>query len=193
MIGGDDADRDRRRSLRLEGYDYGAWGPYFVSIVLDRRLPLFGDAVDEEMRLNDAGEMAESVWAALPRRFPAVRVDTFVVMPNHIHGIIVIDHSDTVNTTERATTRVAPTGASDAGRRIALGDVVGAYKSLTTVEYVRGVADHGWPRFRGRLWQRNYYEHIIRDDRSLERIRAYILDNPARWPTDPENPSAIRR
>ena len=193
MIGGDDAARDRRRSLWLEGYDYGAWGPYFVSIVVDRRLRLFGDVVDEEMRLNAAGEMAESVWAALPRRFPAVRLDAFVVMPNHIHGIIVIDHSDTVNTTERATTRVAPTGAPDAGRRIALGDVVGAYKSITTVEYTRGVAGHGWPRFRGRLWQRNYYEHIIRDDRSLERIRAYILENPARWSTDPENPSAVRR
>ena len=162
-------------------------------MVVDRRLPLLGDVVDEEMRLNAAGEMAESVWAALPRRFPAVRLDTFVVMPNHVHGIIVIDHSDTVTTTERATTRVAPTGAPDAGRRIALGDVVGAYKSLTTVEYTRGVAIHGWPRFRGRLWQRNYYEHIIRDDRSLERIRAYILDNPARWPTDPENPSAVQR
>ena len=145
------------------------------------------------MRLNGAGQMAESVWAALPERFPAVRLDAFVVMPNHVHGIIVIDHSATVNTTERATTRVAPTGAPDAGRRIALGDVVGAYKSVTTVEYTRGVAAHGWPRFRGRLWQRNYYEHIIRDDRSLERIRAYILDNPARWPTDPENPSAVRR
>ena len=86
---------DRRRSLRLEGYDYGEWGAVFR---LDRRrskrLRLFGDVVDEEMRLNDAGEMAESVWAALPRRFPAVRLDAFVVMPNHIHGIIVIDHSD---------------------------------------------------------------------------------------------------
>ena len=193
MIGGDASDRRARSSLRLEGYDYGAWGPYFVSIVVDNRRPLFGEVVDEELRLNAAGEMAESVWAALPRRFPAVRLDAFVVMPNHIHGIIVIDHSDTVNTTERATTRVAPTGAPDAGRRTALGDVVGAYKSLTTVEYTRGVAVHGWPRFRGRLWQRNYYEHIIRDDRSLERIRAYILDNPARWPTDPENPSAVRR
>ena len=66
---------------------------------------MFGDVVDEEMRLNAAGEMAESVWAALPRRFPAVRLDAFVVMPNHIHGIIVIDHSDTVTTSERATTR----------------------------------------------------------------------------------------
>ena len=174
MIGVDDADRDRRRSLRLEGYDYGAWGPYFVSIVLEKRLRLFGDVVDEELRLNDAGEMAESVWAALPRRFPAVRLDAFVVMPNHIHGIITIDQSD-------------------AGSRVTLGDVISAYKSVTTVEYTRGVAGHGWPRSRGRLWQRNYYEHIIRDDRSLERIRAYILDNPARWPTDPENPSAVRR
>ena len=193
MIGGDDPDRRGRRSLRLGGYDYGAWGPYFVSIVVDRRLPLFGEVVDEEMRLTDAGEMAQIVWAALPRRFPAVRLDALVVMPNHIHEIIVIDHSDTVNTTERAATRVVPTGAPDADRRTALGDVVGAYKSLTTVEYTRGVADYGWPRFRGRLWQPNYYEHIIRDDRSLERIRAYILDNPARWTTDPENPSAVRR
>ena len=114
MIGGDASDRRARSSLRLEGYDYGAWGPYFVSIIVEKRLRLFGDVVDEELRLNDAGEMAESVWAALPQRFPAVRLDTFVVMPNHIHGIIVIDHSDAANTTERATTRVAPTGAPDA-------------------------------------------------------------------------------
>ena len=73
-----------------------------------------------------------------------------------------------------------------------LGDVVGAYKSLATVEYVRGAEGLGWPPFPGRLWQRNYYEHIVRNDESLRRIRRYVLDNPARWSFDRENPLAVK-
>lgn len=86
---------------------------------------------------------------------------------------------------QRATTRVAPTTTT-------LGDVVGAYKSLTTMEYTRGVRALDWPSFRGRLWQRNYYERIVRDDASLDRVRRDILDNPAQWDADRENPVAAR-
>ena len=143
--------------------------------------------------------MVLAEWNALSERFPMVEFDAFVVMPNHIHGIIVITN-DTVGAglvpaqndaglvpaqndaaPQRATTRVAPT----------VGDVVGAFKSRTTVLYTSGVKQSGWPPFPGRLWQRNYYEHIIRNEQSLNRIRQYILDNPMRWAMGRENPLAI--
>jgi REP element-mobilizing transposase RayT len=166
------------------------------------------------MLLNEAGRMILAEWEALPQRFPTVEIDAFVVMPNHIHGIIVIVAADNVvagvgagvaadvgaglvpalvpgatthgatthgATTHGATTRVAPT----------VGDIVGAFKSITTVSYTRGVKQSGWPPFPGRLWQRNYYEHIIRNDESLNRIRQYIADNPARWALDRENANAV--
>ena len=194
-----------RRSLRLKGYDYARAGAYFVTVVVQGRPLLFGDVVDGEMRLNDAGKMAQRVWEEMPGRFPTIDTDAFVVMPNHIHGIIVVgaplvgaqraemgatiggdigagtdrDAQAGVGIEARATTRVAPT---------ALGNVVGAYKSLTTVEYVRGVKTLNWPPFHGHLWQRNYYEHIVRDAESMGRIRQYIVDNPSQWPFDYENP-----
>ncbi len=185
--------RQRRRPLRLKRYDYALAGAYFVTIVVQNRSCLLGEVVGEEIRLNDAGKLARREWEALPYRFPSIDIDAFVIMPNHLHGIAIIDQSvkaptasaptrdgmtETVATpSNKTTTRVFPT----------LGDVVGAYKSLTTVEYVRGVKMLAWPRFSDRLWQRNYYEHVIRHDESLREIRQYILDNPARWALDPEN------
>jgi REP element-mobilizing transposase RayT len=147
-----------------------------VTICTQDRQHVFGEVVDGEMRLNDAGRMALSEWEALPRRFPTIDLDAFVIMPNHVHGIIVITQTP-IGATTGATTRVAPT----------VGDVVGAFKSITTVLYTRGVKQSGWPPFVGRLWQRNYYEHIIRDERESERIREYILNNPANWATDEDN------
>ncbi len=98
----------RRRSLRLKGYDYTHVGAYFVSIVTQDRLCLFGEIVGKETRLNKAGEMVCGIWNTLPQRFPSVEIDLFVVMPNHLHGIIVI------NQPKRATTRVAPTVSAGA-------------------------------------------------------------------------------
>ncbi len=191
----DDLDRHHRRSIRLKGYDYALAGAYFVTISTQDRVCVFGDVVAGVMRLNEAGRMVFNEWDTLPTRFPSVDLDAFVVMPNHIHGIIVFttrvsvgaplvgaqDVAPNMATDNRATTRVAPT----------LGGVVGAYKSRVTVEYTRGVKTKGWPAFRRRLWQRNFYEHIIRNEASLNRIRQYILDNPARWTFDRENPLAV--
>ena len=176
----------RRRSLRLKGYDYTHVGAYFVTIVTQGRSCLFGEIVGKEMRLNEAGEMVCGVWESLPQRFPAVEMDMCVVMPNHLHGIIVIKQP------KRATTRVAPTNRMGDSTRnqCALGDVIGAYKSLTTVEYVRGVKTTKWAPFRGRLWHRNYYEHVVRHEESLRDLQQYILDNPAQWAFDKENPLA---
>ena len=225
----------RRRSLRLKGYDYTGAGAYFVTIVTQSRSCLFGEILGEEMRLNEAGEMIRTVWEALPRRFPGIEIEGFVVMPNHLHGIIAIHQpvgaglvpaqdtngqsteptdvgaglvpaQDTDDhTTKRVTTRFAPTNQNpDCGvenaptvpnratTRVAptLGDIIGAYKSLTTVEYVRGVKTMEWTPFHGRLWQRNYYEHIVRHEDSLRHLQQYILDNPDRWAFDRENPLA---
>ena len=185
----------RRRPIRLKGYDYSRTGAYFVTIVTQDRTCCFGDVTGEEMCLNDAGRMACRVWESLPLRFPGIEIDAFVVMPNHIHGIIIVgaslvgaqDPGDVRPPEAGATTRVAPTGG-----HVTLGNVVGAYKSLTTMEYARGVKTHSWPPFNGRLWQRNYYEHVVRDDESLKRIRQYIVDNPAQWVFDRENPQAVR-
>jgi putative transposase len=180
------AGRHNRRSIRLKGYDYTQAGAYFATICTQNRACLFGDVVDGVMRLNGAGRMVAVEWALLPKRFPNVQLDAMVVMPNHLHGIIVITDPAVVGAglvpaptaPHRATTRVSPT----------VGDVVGAFKSRVTVEYTRGVKTSGWLPFSGRLWQRNYYEHIIRNEESLNRIRQYIANNPLRWELDIENP-----
>ncbi|MEW6232067.1 MAG: transposase [Chloroflexota bacterium] len=134
-----DPHRHHRRSTRLPGYDYGQPGAYFVTIVAQDRARLSGEVLDGEMRLNDEGRMVGRQWRSLPEWFRMVELDTYIVMPNHFHAILIIQ------------------GAPEVGY------IVGAFKFITTVEYIHGVNELGWPPFRGRLWQRNYYEHIIRD------------------------------
>jgi REP element-mobilizing transposase RayT len=209
--------------MRLKGYDYSQAGAYFVTICTQGRACLFGEVVDGEMRLNDAGRMVVAEWERLPALFPNVVLDAFVVMPNHIHGIVILtDPADDATdgataigatisgaTTGGATTRVAPTTARDDATPVGaglvpapstpalstpaptLGDVIGAFKSRVTVEYIRGVKTFGWTPFDRRLWQRNYYEHIIRNEETLNCIRRYIAENPIRWAFDRENPFAV--
>jgi REP element-mobilizing transposase RayT len=159
---------------------------------------LFGNIVDGQMKSNRAGEAIERWWLELPRKFPTVATDEFVIMPNHIHGIIII----TVGADLRVGLTTARTGAH-AGRQGADGGpthrsaptgaprptIVQWFKTMSTNEYMRDVKNLGWTPFRGQLWQRGYYEHVIRDEESLNRIRQYILDNPARWAYDRENPA----
>ncbi len=157
------------------------------------------------MRLNAAGEMVQRWWAELPHKFPGTRPDTLGVMPNHVHQIIVIaDTADTVGADLRVRPpcidgvpmdRGVPADSAVSTNRGAhvgapLPAIVQWFKTMTTNEYIRGVKQLGWTAFAGRLWQRNYYEHIIRNEESLNRIRQYILDNPAQWAFDRENPSA---
>jgi putative transposase len=188
-----DPDRHHRRSIRLKDYDYSQEGAYFVTICTHCRECLFGKIKHGEMRLNPPGMMAANAWQDLNRRFPDVKIDAYVVMPNHIHGIIWLVGAPLVGALDcaihgahgdgiRATTRVAPT----------LGDVMGAFKSITTDKYIDGVKRYGWTPFTGRVWQRNYYEHVVHDDRALEAIRDYIEANPSQWANDPENPECNR-
>jgi REP element-mobilizing transposase RayT len=196
-----DPDKHHRRSIRLRGYDYARGGAYFVTVVSQQRAGLFGDVLEDEVMLNEAGTVIVAAWMDLPERFPTASIDAFVVMPNHFHGIIVI-HQKSVEPVgaglvpalvraptgerERAPTRGAPTGGD---RLPTLGDIVGAFKSITTRAYMEGVRHRGWQPFDKRLWQRNYYERVVRSEGELDRIRGYIDQNPLNWARDHDNPA----
>jgi len=139
-------------------------GAYFVTICTQGREQMFGAVLDDAVELSDAGQMIRAVWHELPHHLSGVACDEHVVMPNHFHGIIVLIGSPSHTAT--------------------LFDVVARLKSLTTNRYRRGVLQRHWHPFQGRLWQRNYYERIIRDEEELNRVRQYIIDNPARWSDD---------
>ena len=177
----------RRHSIRLKGYDYAQEGAYFITIVTQNRACLFGDIKDSVPQLNNAGSTIQSVWVDMAAHYPGVETDTFVVMPNHIHGIIFL-----VGAGPRACPNDAgqPQGVAPT---MPVPDIIHRFKTLTTKRYTDGVKQEAWTPFAGRLWQRNYYEHIIRNEESLIRIRDYIATNPARWSIDPENPFATRQ
>ena len=148
----------------------------------------------DQICLNNAGSMVKIWWQKVINKFPPAQTDEYVVMPNHFHGIINIvgaapcgrpdlgGHHDTDNTNNKLGQpyKVAPT----------LGNIVNWFKTMTTNQYIRGVKQNAWPPFHGKLWQRNYYEHIIRNEDELNHFRQYIADNPANWQIDNENPDA---
>lgn len=194
-----------RRSLRLQGYDYTQAGAYFVTICTQSRACLFGDVVDEKMLLNEAGRIVQSEWEALPGRFSGIDVDASIVMPNHAHGILWINPVGArFIAPHDAPTVGAPfmaphdpgaddRGADDPGamnrgamnRAPTLGEIIRAFKAVAT----RRLRQSGLSEF---AWQRNYYEHIIRDESSLQGIREYIVNNPLQWALDRENPAGAR-
>jgi REP element-mobilizing transposase RayT len=195
----------RRRSIRLRGYDYARSGAYFVTICVQDRHCLFGDIRDGEAVLSDAGRMIKRWWHEIGAKFSLATAGDSVVMPNHFHGIVVITasdtpdddpvgtalrgrHSSTIDGT-RAANYCQPSEGAHAGAP--LPEVVQWFKTMTTNEYIRGVKDRHWRRFAGRLWQRNYYERIIRSEEELQTIRQYIIDNPRKWPDDPNNPAIL--
>lgn len=154
----------RRQNLRYPGFDYSSAGCYFVTICAGSRDRWFGDVIDGAVHLNNAGKTVATCWNDLASRFPSIHLDDMILMPDHLHGIVMLGYD--------------PSQIDTAPR---LGAVVQTFKSISTVQYSAGVRGGGWPPFDRRLWQRNYFEHIIRDDRSLERHREYIAGNPGRW------------
>ena len=166
----------RRRAQRLQGYDYTLAGAYYVTICTQEHQRLFGQIVGNEMCLNDAGRMIERWWDELHHAFPSVELDIAVVMPNHLHGIVVI-----YNELENGECTATHDGI------VSLPDVMQWYKTMTTNEYIRCVKTAGWSPFAGKVWHRSYYDHIIRDEDDLLRIRTYITNNPAQWAQDTEN------
>ncbi len=180
-------EKHRRRSIRLKDYDYSTPGAYFVTICAYNRQYLFGGIVNGKKRLNRIGEMIESVWNELPKSYPGIDIDIFVVMPNHIHGIVVL-----------SSVGATPCGCPPPGQAqgpaptMSLPDVVHRFKSLTTTRCRQSLGQDSSNQFSIKLWQRNYYEHVVRDENELNRIREYILYNPLQWQYDRENPEHVQ-
>jgi REP element-mobilizing transposase RayT len=167
-----------RKSLRLPNFDYSQDGAYFITIVTQNRACLFGEIIDEQMLLNDAGRMIEQVCQELPMNLPYVGLEILQIMPNHFHGIFTIENVESVGAGLRACPQP----------QISLTDIVGRFKSLTTHRYIEGVKMNEWQSFDRRLWQRNYYEHIIRNETEHQAIADYIFCNPQNWKKDSEYP-----
>lgn len=165
-------DRPHRRDMRLPGWDYRRPGPYAITICTEHRWHLFGEITAGQMRPTAAGTMVADAWAHMAEAFSTVFFDEWVLMPNHLHAIVRLP-----------------------GTKVRLGDIVQGFKGLSTVRYAEGVHAGGLDPFDGRLWQRNYYDHIVRDRTDLERCRLYILANPANWASDidrePDTPMVL--
>ncbi|NCC99824.1 MAG: transposase [Bacteroidia bacterium] len=192
------------RSIRLKGYDYSQSGLYFITICCQNKACIFGHIENGIMIMNHAGQMVENEWLRLPQRFHNIQSHEFIVMPNHFHAILeIVGSTPTVDqniTNPVGSTLVVDLNNIDNGQpqgiaptiapttenptEKTIGEIVGAFKSITTVEYVRGVKKNNWQAIDKRLWQRNYHEHIIRNEQSYINISNYIINNPVNWDED---------
>ncbi len=164
--------------MRLKGYDYAQAGAYFVTICVQDRLCLFGEVVDGLLVSNRYSALVARAWSDLPNHYPHVSLDQFVVMPNHVHGIIVLaDIGADFKPAVRAGLKPAPT------KRYALPEIVRAFKTFSArrINEIRQTPGTS-------VWQRNYYEHIIRSEADYTRIAEYVIDNPRRWSEDSLHP-----
>lgn len=161
--------KHHRHSIRLKGYDYSSPGYYFIPSCTQNRICLFGKIINGQMILSSPGNLVKEQWELLPQRFNNIRIDEFVVMPDHFHGILqIISDEKSVESSDIKT----------------VGDIIGAFHSIVTVEYIRMDKMNKWPPFNRRIWQRNYWEHIIRNELALFRIRNFIRNNPKNWDKD---------
>ena len=163
----------RRKSPRIAHYDYSLPGTYFVTLCTYASQCLFGTVVDGEIQLSETGRIVNSCWLDIPRHFVTIELDLYVVMPNHLHGLLTID---------------ASRDAASTDKRPNLNAMVGSFKSAATRKVNAAKGKPG-----AQLWQRAYYDHAVRTDQGLERIRKYIADNPLKWELDEENPERRRR
>lgn len=150
-----------RKTIRLPGYDYSKDGAYFITICIHQRCCLLGNIVQDCMQLNEAGKMVQSFWNSIPTYYPGVSLDTFQIMPNHLHGILLFNKT-----------------------KFPLSTIINRFKTITTRQYIDGVRQNNWRAFDGKLWQRNYYENIIRNEEALYLAREYIINNPSNWSKD---------
>ena len=164
-----DSDIHHRRSVRLKNYDYSQNGQYFVTICTHEKTHIFGKIVDEKMILNDLGKIAKKCWQEIPDYFPDVELGEFVIMPNHMHGIInIVGAQNLVPNAENKFQKIIPKS---------LGSIIRGYKTGVT-KWARKNSDIHI------VWQKNFHEHIIRDEKSFENIQNYILNNPVLWKND---------
>ena len=179
-------ERPQRRSVRLKCYDYSQPGAYFITICTHDRECIFGDVVDGEMRLNEFGKVVAKCWDDLRDHYPLVATDAFVMMPNHVHGIVVLtDDADNVGAGFEPARK---TCMKHVVARRPLSEIVRGFKTFSSrrVNEMRGM--RGTP-----VWQRNYYEHVIRNEKELTEIRHYIINNALKWDVDEENPKHMRQ
>ena len=179
-----DLKKHRRKSIRLGGYDYSQVGEYFVTLCTHKMRCLFGEVKSGEMHLNRLGQIVESEWRKTPLLRPMVDLGTFVVMPNHLHGLFVIRRGSEKRNLATSVSVRAHVSAPLRRYSQELGSIIAGFKSATTKRINQQRRTPGSP-----VWQRNYYEHIINDEEDSARIRHYISSNPMLWRLDRHNPS----
>jgi REP element-mobilizing transposase RayT len=203
------SDKHNRRSMRLRGYDYTKAGIYFVTLCSQNREQFFGYIKNEKMTLNDVGEMINKWWKKIPKKFSHTQIGPYVIMPNHIHGILIIQKKNTNNNLRKGEYMDSPllktidkNFIDPKSRRnnvgvepcfnprtiLGLPRYISWFKRMTTNEHIKKVRNENWQPFDKRLWQRNYYDHIIKDVKDLNQISWYIKNNPLNWNSDKENP-----
>jgi putative transposase len=189
-------ERYRRRSIRLKGFDYSRSGCFFITVCTKDRECFLGEVSECKMNLNEIGKMSDRIWHEIPEHFPNAEMDQLVVMPNHLHGIVKIleQNKSKGADTERGLMNQTPTlqRSSDCdyssdqwimmkNPEMKLGKIIRYFKAKSVLEIRKKVGNSF-------CWQRNYFEHIIRDENELSRIRKYIRENPVNWPVDEDNP-----
>jgi len=198
-----DPRKHHRRSIRLKGYDYSSEGAYYVTTLTQSRECLFGEIIDGEMYLSKYGEIIQKWWEEIPIHFPNVKLGAFVIMPNHVHGIIFIttqrrgevlspdnnpnqnnQNTDPMEISQQRGESLQQDGETPPLHLPTLGQIVAYFKYQSTKEMNMIENTKTITKF----WQRNYYEHIIRSEKELKQKTDYILDNPSRWDEDAENP-----
>ena len=170
-----------RHSIRLRRHDYSQSGYYFFTFCVVDHKSILGPVIDYKVECNRAGDAAWSAWRELPLRFPSVKCDSFVVMPNHVHGILLLRPPAAAGAASSAPTKTVTNAPT-------LGLILRTFKSLSAAAVNRALNRRGQS-----VWQRNYYEHIVRSGKDLDAVRLYIAQNPMQWLNDRENPEARPR
>ena len=181
---------------RLKDFKYSTEGAYFITICSNLRSEFFGRIEQENMILSEAGIMLRKWWEKIPQKFPPIRTDYFCVMPNHLHGIILIVAADPCVGRSKRDTHMGVSlrqgEITDKQINISISKVIQWFKTMTTNEYIHGVKEKGWPSFSARLWQKGFYDRVIRNEVELLKIREYIINNPLKWYLDRENRESER-
>jgi REP element-mobilizing transposase RayT len=169
-----------RKLTRLKGYDYSQSGYYFVTICTKDREEWFG-RIEDGMYLSTSGEIAGNSWAEIPLHFQQIQIDQFSVMPNHVHGILIIEEDMVGNAYMRSNQRNAFMHSLQDRTKMLLSKIIQQYKATVTrkINSLEGGIHFGW--------QKSFYDHVIRNDKSLDNLRQYILNNPMKWELDIEN------
>ena len=179
-------DVHNRKSLRLEKYDYSSEWLYFLTISIKDKLCLFWEIKNDKIEIFDAWKMVEKYWLELENDFKNIVLHDYVIMPNHFHWIIEIKYNDEkwIENNKRVNTRFTPTGGKFLYNKNSISSIIQAFKSKTTHQYIQWVYDNNWNIFNKKLWQKDFYEHIIRNEESYLKITEYINNNVLKWEED---------